>query len=169
VDADAEGHLAVIAILFKQGPANALLDTLWKNVPEQKGKAVDIAIAIHVKDLLPADLGYFTFPGSLTAPPCSEGVTWYVLNNQGTLSADQVADFAKHYPMNARLLQPGEWARFSNQNSQTRLALRRAERRDDPASPVSVSCCCSMGELTKKWHGVCAVKQPGLKEFSPIC
>ena len=59
-----------------------------------------------MKDLLPADQGYFTFTGSLTTPPCSEGVTWYVLKNSVSLSGDQVAAFAKLYPKNARPIHP---------------------------------------------------------------
>ena len=56
--------------------------------------------------LLPRDRAYYTFPGSLTTPPCSEGVTWYVLRNPSTLSSGEIARFAGVYPMNARPLQP---------------------------------------------------------------
>lgn len=107
VHADAEGHLAVVAVLLKKGPSNAFLETVWKNIPAQKEKAVDVAsVNVNAKDLLPADHGYFTFSGSLTTPPCTEGVTWYVLKDQVSLSADQVAAFAKIYPINARPIQP---------------------------------------------------------------
>lgn len=107
VHADAEGHLAVLAILFKEGAANSFLENLWKNIPSETGKAVDVAgTTLNVKDLLPSNLGYYTFAGSLTAPPCSEGVTWFVLKTTDTLSSGEVAAFAKHYPMNARPLQP---------------------------------------------------------------
>ena len=107
VHADAEGHLAVIAVLFKKGVAMPVLDTLWKNVPSEKEKAVDASsVSVNAKDLLPADLGYYTFAGSLTAPPCSEGVTWYVLKSHETLSGEELAAFAKLYPHNARPIQP---------------------------------------------------------------
>ena len=107
VHADKEGHLAVVAILLKTGPANGFLETLWQNIPSEKDTAMDLSnVAVNVKDLLPRDLGYYTFPGSLTTPPCSEGLTWYVLKSQMLLSADQVAAFARHYPMNARPIQP---------------------------------------------------------------
>jgi carbonic anhydrase len=107
VHADSDGHLAVVAVLFKKGAANSLLDTLWKNVPSEKEKATDASsVSVSAKDLLPANLGYYTFQGSLTSPPCSEGVTWYVLKSHETLSGDQLAAFAKLYPHNARPIQP---------------------------------------------------------------
>ncbi len=107
VHADAEGHLAVVAILFNEGAANPLLDTLWKDVPAEKEEAMDVpGVTVNVADLLPSSLGYYTYMGSLTTPPCSEGVTWYVLKSHETLSAGELADFAKHYPMNARPIQP---------------------------------------------------------------
>jgi carbonic anhydrase len=107
VHADAEGHYAVVAVLLKKGAANALLETVWKNIPAEKEKASEVAgVSINVKDLLPTDHGYYTFAGSLTTPPCTEGVTWYVLKKPVTLSGDQVAAFAKIYAMNARPIQP---------------------------------------------------------------
>jgi carbonic anhydrase len=56
--------------------------------------------------LLPSERGYYTFTGSLTTPPCSEGVTWYVLRGHPTVSAQQIARFSQLYPMNARPIQP---------------------------------------------------------------
>lgn len=107
VHADADGHLAVVAILFELGSANPLIDALWKNIPSQNEKPQDIpSVSIQIGDLLPNERGYFTYAGSLTTPPCSEGVTWYVLKNYATVSPQQVAAFAKIYPLNARPIQP---------------------------------------------------------------
>jgi carbonic anhydrase len=107
VHADAEGHLAVVAVFFEQGSANSLIDTLWKNIPSEKEKPQNIpSVSIQVQDLLPSEHGYFTYAGSLTTPPCSEGVTWYVLSSYATLSPQQVGAFAKIYPKNARPIQP---------------------------------------------------------------
>jgi len=104
---DGSGHLAVVAILFKIGVSNSLLENVWRNIPTQTEKATDVpSVSVNVKDLLPADHGYYTFSGSLTTPPCSEGVVWYVLKNQSTVSQDQVAAFAKLYPRDARPIQP---------------------------------------------------------------
>lgn len=107
VHADDQGHLAVVGVLIKKGSSNALVDAVWKNIPAQKEKAVDVSgVSVNAKDLLPADHGYYTFTGSLTTPPCSEGVTWYVMKEQSSLSPEQIAAFAKIYPLNARPVQP---------------------------------------------------------------
>jgi carbonic anhydrase len=106
VHADADGHLAVVAVLFEQGKANPLIDALWKKIPSEKEKPQDIpSVSIQAQDLLPAELSYFTYAGSLTTPPCSEGVTWYVLKSHATVSAGQVAAFSKIYRMDARPIQ----------------------------------------------------------------
>jgi carbonic anhydrase len=107
VHQDSEGHLAVVAVLFEQGKANALIDSLWQHIPTEKGSAVSLpAVTVRLQDMLPAQLGYFTYPGSLTTPPCTEGVTWYVLMSHATVSAQQIATFAKLYPSDARPIQP---------------------------------------------------------------
>lgn len=61
---------------------------------------------MNVARLLPADQSYYTFAGSLTTPPCSEGVTWYVLKSPVQVSTSQIAAFGKFFPMNARPIQP---------------------------------------------------------------
>jgi carbonic anhydrase len=107
VHADADGHLAVVAVLFELGSANPLIDTLWTNIPSEKEKPQDIpSVSIQVHDLLPKERDYFTYAGSLTTPPCSEGVSWFVLKGYATVSPQQVGAFAKIYPMNARPIQP---------------------------------------------------------------
>jgi len=55
--------------------------------------------------MLPADRSYFTYMGSLTTPPCSEGVLWMVMKTPVSVSAEQMAIFARLYPMNARPIQ----------------------------------------------------------------
>jgi carbonic anhydrase len=80
---------------------------VWKNIPEEPEKTVDVPnVNLNVKDLLPANHGYYTFAGSLTTPPCSEGVTWFVLKTPISLSASQLDEFAKLYPRDARPIQP---------------------------------------------------------------
>jgi carbonic anhydrase len=107
VHKDARGRLAVVAVLLDQGRPNPVIETLWANLPAEKEKPATIAnITIDAGALLPASHGYYTFAGSLTTPPCTEGVTWYVLKTPMTLSAEQIAAFAKLYPMDARPVQP---------------------------------------------------------------
>jgi carbonic anhydrase len=106
VHADGEGHLAVVAVLFEPGNANPLIDMVWKNIPSAKEMPQDIpSVSIQAQDLLPNEHGYFAYTGSLTTPPCSEGVAWYVLTSHATVSPQQVAAFAKLYLMNARPIQ----------------------------------------------------------------
>jgi carbonic anhydrase len=106
VHADAEGHLAVVAIFMKKGHDNPFIGTLWKNLPSVKEQAVELdGTIINAKDLLPANQGYYTFAGSLTTPPCSEGVTWYVMKEPVEISGEELASFAKLYPMDARPIQ----------------------------------------------------------------
>ncbi len=103
VHANAEGQLAVVAILFKAGAPNPLLETLWRNIPKEKGKTVEVStVSVNVKDLLPAQHGYYTYRGSLTTPPCTEGVTWYVLKSPASLSNEQLAALGNVYPHNSR-------------------------------------------------------------------
>jgi carbonic anhydrase len=101
------GKLAVIAVLLDTGKENRLIKTLWDNLPKEKGKenVVD-PVKINAVDLLPESKGYYTFSGSLTTPPCSEDVTWFVLKTPVQVSADEIARFARSYPMNARPVQP---------------------------------------------------------------
>jgi carbonic anhydrase len=107
VHADASGHLAVVAILMEKGASNTFIDTVWANIPKEKEKAVDVpGVSVNAKDLLPANHGYYEFAGSLTTPPCSEGVTWFVLKRPVDLSAGQLGLFARLYPRDARPIQP---------------------------------------------------------------
>lgn len=107
VHKDKDGNLAVIAVLLAKGGDNPFIKTLWQNLPKEKEHEMVVdAVKINVADLLPENRAYYTFTGSLTTPPCSEGVTWFVLKNPAPVSADEVARFAKSYPMNARPVQP---------------------------------------------------------------
>ncbi len=107
VHSDADGHIAVLAVLFDLGAANPLLDELWKYVPSEKEKEADVpSVSVNIGDLLSAKRGYFTYMGSLTTPPCTEGVTWYVLKAHATISKEQLEVFEKLYPLNARPIQP---------------------------------------------------------------
>ena len=101
------GQLAVVAVLLTSGASNQLIETIWKNLPREKGKEVkSSAVKLNAADLLPANRAYYTLQGSLTTPPCTEGVTWYVLQTAVPISQSQIDAFAAIYPLNARPLQP---------------------------------------------------------------
>jgi carbonic anhydrase len=108
VHKDASGNLAVVAVLLdKGGAASATIDTIWKNLPKEKEKEAAIAnVTIDATALLPASKAYYTFEGSLTTPPCSEGVKWLVLKAPVKVTDDEIAAFGKIYPKNARPIQP---------------------------------------------------------------
>ncbi|MBS0339324.1 MAG: carbonic anhydrase family protein, partial [Proteobacteria bacterium] len=107
VHQDAEGQLAVVAVMLTPGALNPAVALIWNNLPIRKGTQVEAAgVNVDAAELLPSDRGYYTFNGSLTTPPCSEKVTWYVLQQSSTLSLGEIERFARAYPMNARPTQP---------------------------------------------------------------
>jgi len=106
VHQDAKGRLAVVAVLLTAGRANRLIGLLWNNLPKAEETETVANLKIDLSDLLPTNRAYYTYQGSLTTPPCSEGVSWYVLREPVSVSTDQIARFAARYSMNARPLQP---------------------------------------------------------------
>ncbi|GAA5173824.1 hypothetical protein GCM10025771_01980 [Niveibacterium umoris] len=106
VHKDLDGKLAVVAVLLDRGSAHPLIQTLWNNLPLEKNESYQPAVAINPADLLPSDKSYFTYMGSLTTPPCSEGVLWMVMRQPAQLSPDQLAVFTRFYRNNARPIQP---------------------------------------------------------------
>lgn len=105
VHKDPEGRLAVVAVLLDRGSAHPLVQSVWNNLPLEKGMEMVAATEMDVNQLLPADRRYFTYMGSLTTPPCSEGVLWLVMRQPQPISVDQVGVFSRLYPMNARPIQ----------------------------------------------------------------
>lgn len=105
VHKDLEGRLAVVAVLLDRGSAQPLVQTIWNNLPLEKGEEVPARGAIDLNALLPPDRSYFTYMGSLTTPPCSEGVLWMVMKQPVPISPEQIAIFSRLYPMNARPIQ----------------------------------------------------------------
>src|SRR5436190_2715986 len=106
VHKSADGALAVVAVLLREGAQNPFIDTLWKNLPHEKEKELAAEkVTINAARLLPRSHAYYEYAGSLTTPPCSEGVTWLVLTTPVELSAAQVARFGKIYKANARPVQ----------------------------------------------------------------
>ncbi len=107
VHRDQDGNLAVVAVLLTKGRANAMVQELWEHLPEEKEKETLIhGVEINAADLLPVDRGYYSFPGSLTTPPCTEGVSWFVLKTPTEISSSEIVQFGALYPHNARPIQP---------------------------------------------------------------
>jgi carbonic anhydrase len=107
VHADREGKLAVVAVLLQEGEDNSLVRELWKDLPKEKEKEEILdQVQIDVSQLVPSDHSYYTFSGSLTTPPCSEDVTWFVLKQPMTISQAEIQQFSKLYRNDARPTQP---------------------------------------------------------------
>ena len=103
----ADGKVAIVAVLLDAGrDSNPALKPVFSNLPKEKAREMPLPAPLDLVKLLPDNTGYYSFAGSLTEPPCSEQVTWFVLKKPSTLSADSLAKFAKIYPMNARPIQP---------------------------------------------------------------
>ncbi len=108
VHKDADGHVAVVAVLLDRGSAQSIVQTVWNNLPLEKGDEVRAGTPIDLAQLLPDDKRYYTYMGSLTTPPCSEGVLWMVMKQPVPISPEQVAIFSRLYPMNARPIQQAD-------------------------------------------------------------
>jgi carbonic anhydrase len=105
VHKDLDGRLAVVAVLLEQGRAHPAVQQVWNSLPLERNEELPAPAPMDLNQLLPEDKRYFTYMGSLTTPPCSEGVLWMVMKQPVQLSPDQLAVFARLYPMNARPIQ----------------------------------------------------------------
>ena len=102
-----DGQLAVLAVLIDPGAANSLMEKVWTYMPLDSGDKVRMPVGlIDINEFLPKDKRYFQFMGSLTTPPCTEGVLWLVMKNPSQLSEEQIAVFSRFYRNNARPIQP---------------------------------------------------------------
>jgi carbonic anhydrase len=106
VHKDGEGRIAMLALLLERGKPQPVIQTVWNNLPLEKFDTMAPAIALDPLDLLPARRDYFTFMGSMTTPPCQEGVLWLVMKEPVQASPAQMALFSRLYPLNARPTQP---------------------------------------------------------------
>lgn len=107
VHKDTQGEITVIGVLFTEGPANPLIDTVWQHIPTKVGQNAFVNVAIDALNLLPKDKAYYRYSGSITVPPCSEGVNWIVMKEPITASAEQIKKFhdTMHHDTN-RPVQP---------------------------------------------------------------
>ena len=106
VHRNTQGQLAVVAVLLTPGEVNPAVDTVWKYLPVDAGDRVTLPKGVlNLPDLLPKDQRYYQFMGSLTTPPCTEGVLWMVLKTPVTLSPAQIRLFGQLFPHNARPVQ----------------------------------------------------------------
>ena len=118
VHKDDRGRLAVVTVLLDKGQAVAqpVVQKVWNNLPLERGEEAAARAPLDLNELLPADRRYFTYMGSLTTPPCSEGVQWIVMRHPVTVTVEQIELFARIYPMNSRPLQAASGRRILQSN-----------------------------------------------------
>jgi carbonic anhydrase len=108
--------LAVVGVLVNVGsPVNIVIDTILRNAPIEEGE-IELRGSVNAKNILPRfDRGYYTYSGSLTTPPCSEGVRWFVLREPVFVSQaaidhlhEVIAEFPGYdgFPNNNRPVRP---------------------------------------------------------------
>ncbi len=112
VNVDKDGNIAVVAVMYELGAANAELEKVWAKMPATIDEKAALE-PVNANALLPQTHDYYYFNGSLTTPPCTEGVRWVVMKTYGTVSQDQVDRFTtimQHpnnrpvQPVNARMI-----------------------------------------------------------------
>jgi carbonic anhydrase len=101
-------RVSIVSVpLSATGKENPAIQQILNNLPLLSNQAFESGeLRVDFNQLVPADSGYFTFMGSLTAPPCTEGVVWYVMKTPVLISPEQLAIFARLYPKSARPVQP---------------------------------------------------------------
>ncbi len=112
VHKSAAGKYAVIGVLLNEGAENESIKLIWANAPLKEGpEKVVTESTLNAAAMLPKRLNYYSFEGSLTTPPCTEGVTFYILKTPMTISRAQIDNFP--FKMNARPVQPLNGRRIS--------------------------------------------------------
>lgn len=112
VHTDEIGDLTVVGIMIEAGEENPLLNKIWAFMPDHAGESREAPISVFEAGVLQPTREYFRYNGSLTTPPCSEGVRWIVLQEHLTASAEQIASFkAKAGKVSNRPVQP-DYARL---------------------------------------------------------
>jgi carbonic anhydrase len=106
VHRSAAGALAVIGVLISRGAASGTLSELFARLPAHVGQRRGLTARVNAGELVPAPRRAYRYEGSLTTPPCTEGVHWIVLTRPLQLSRTQIASFTKLYPHDNRPLQP---------------------------------------------------------------
>lgn len=112
-----DGQLAVIGVMIRAGNENHMINKIWQHIPATAGESVTVAdVSVNAIGLLPRDPTYFDYSGSLTTPPCSEGVHWMFMAAPIDFARGQIEKFTAIYTGNNRPVQPlnGRVVRLSN-------------------------------------------------------
>jgi len=100
-----ENSFAVVAVMFKEGEANPVLEKIWEQMPNKAGGVTKLENTLDYTKLLPKDQDYYRFNGSFTTPPCTEGVYWHVMKTPLSASKAQIEKFlaTMHHPNNRNI------------------------------------------------------------------
>ncbi len=104
---DLDGNMAIVAVLLERGERpHPLIQTLWNNLPLERGTGYMPSVTVDLASLVPASPAHYLYMGSLTTPPCTEGVLWVSMKEPLMVSDEQLRIFARLYPRNSRPIQP---------------------------------------------------------------
>ena len=104
---DKAGHTVIVSVLYDIGTADPMLGSLWTYLPTDPGQPLPLSdLLINAQDLMPSTQDYYVYSGSMTTPPCTEGVTWMISSMPLSVSAEQADAFERLIGPNARPLQP---------------------------------------------------------------
>jgi carbonic anhydrase len=101
-----DGAIVGVAVFLKAGRANPTIGEVWQHMPKSEGQEAVSGVNLNPAGMLPQNAAYYSYKGSQTAPPCTEGVTWLVLKTPVEISPAQIKSFAAIYPHDVRPLQP---------------------------------------------------------------
>lgn len=103
---DNEGNKTIVSVLFREGKPNKALAKIWLQLPRKKGQKKRLNKRVRAKELMPSNPSYYRYTGSLTTPPCTEGVKWVVFKTPLTASTAQIEQLERALPhLNNRPLQ----------------------------------------------------------------
>jgi carbonic anhydrase len=104
VHKNAEGELAVLGVMLREGNENPGIKTLWTHAPKKESpEMMPDGVTFNPANLLPREMDFYHYDGSLTTPPCTEKVKFYILKTQTNISKEQITEFP--FKMNARPIQ----------------------------------------------------------------
>lgn len=106
VHRDINDELAVIGVFIQEGAENPAFQPIWEHLPDHAAEHFQLNLQVDVQDLLPTDRSTYRYEGSLTTPPCSEGVHWFIMKSPISMSAAQLQKFQQLFKGNCRPIQP---------------------------------------------------------------
>jgi carbonic anhydrase len=152
VHKDADGRTAVVGVMITDGAANPAYEAVLAHMPAEEGEPETISgVTVNAGELLPSEQSYYRYNGSLTTPPCTEGVTWFFMAGPVELSPEQIAAFQSLYDHNYRPVQPLNERTFllTSTLSQTVLPVTGGAGVVGPVVVASIGLCLLAGALVQ--------------------